>query len=591
MQEQADIRRTGLWGLIVFVATFLYFGALTFQGFDMTDEGHHLTKQMIWGTRESGRWDMLWLTHGVGWAWLKLFGGYGLLGARFAWVLTLSVTAAVAYRILKSSFRPCHCAVAVLAGAVACTYHQIMVISQNNLPFLFLLAAVGVLLAADRAEGKPGRQFGLLLLTGAALVIAVMARFPLVLGLPLLFVPRLVRSVQARRGAAREWLIPLAVVAVGCAAAAAAVACLGLAGDLRRQVVGAISSVGKRPEYTLTALGQLYAVDALRMGRLLGTVLIKFGPWAIGLHVVLRRFGVRRWAPVLLAVVAVGQYALAMREHGFWAVWHEYSLLLPGCCLLLALFEFCVGLAMRDRPGVARRQVLLAVAAAISLLIVAGTNNGLVNMMHGLWLLFPVVWLLLPETVEFVAARLRAQTDRRMIAAYAVCLAAVFVVLSAGIRLVNPYRDCRRRWQLRTDIGYGALNGVRTTESRARSVRELFARLDASGVTAGESVLAYGNIPMVHFVTKTIPALGNPWPFCLTEDELRMGLARLERGALPVVAVGARTDVGDGAWGRGRPIPFPAEAARKLDMLHQWLAAMGYEKVWTNADFEVLVRP
>jgi hypothetical protein len=79
---------------------------------------------------------------------------------------------------------------------------------------------------------------------------------------------------------------------------------------------------------------------------------------------------------------------------------------------------------------------------------------------------------------------------------------------------------------------------------------------------------------MVHFLSGTHPALGNAWPDPLLARVISRRLEELRAsGRLPRVAVRARGP----------------HAGRALRLLNSWLAANGYERVWSNGTFAILV--
>jgi hypothetical protein len=124
-------------------------------------------------------------------------------------------------------------------------------------------------------------------------------------------------------------------------------------------------------------------------------------------------------------------------------------------------------------------------------------------------------------------------------------------------------------------------------------VRALARELE-SRVRPGAVVLAYNSIPMIHFLTRSVPALDMPWPILWNRAALARRLARMEaEGPQPVAVVRALTDMGDRRWGGGAP-PQPAGAAgpeaERVRLLDEAVRRMGYQPVWSNADFVVLVR-
>src|SRR5207302_1905091 len=78
------------WVSLAFLVPFALSLVWIWQGFDLTDEGLHLTLQWLLISRGqiSGS-EMMWLTNVVGGLWQQVVGGWGLIGARFGWALLM----------------------------------------------------------------------------------------------------------------------------------------------------------------------------------------------------------------------------------------------------------------------------------------------------------------------------------------------------------------------------------------------------------------------------------------------------------------------------------------------------------------------
>ena len=108
---------------------------------------------------------------------------------------------------------------------------------------------------------------------------------------------------------------------------------------------------------------------------------------------------------------------------------------------------------------------------------------------------------------------------------------------------------------------------------------------------AGDVVLAYNCIPMIHYVTKTVPALGNPWPTLLIPGELEIKLGKLSgKKQFPKVIVRAKTNTRDRRWGmRNVSITYTRNkrTVEDLKILDDFVQQYRYYEVWSNADFVI----
>lgn len=582
--------------IAVFLAVVAYSLLWVWQGFDISDEGYHLVNQdLFFAGRTECPFGMLWLTYMVGGAWLWLTGPLGLLGARLGWVLTMGLTAAVAHRILREYFPARAAAAAVASAAVLSMHHGIMVISQNNIAFLLLLSGAGLLLAGDRRTARGAGRAGCALAGagGVFLALATMARFPLLPSLGLVLVPPAIRWVQAR-ACSRACLLNVAAAIGG--GVATVLICLGglsVSGHLPTYL-HALRGEGLKEDYTIVSLLGLY----LRDGRTMFTDVASLGwkavPWAVGTAVICRTAGSPRSGPLVVAAAGVLWVAHAVLTHGIGVVHWEFFLLMPGVLVTGVTLEMAALLWRGGRSEAAvGRQMLLAFALGTSALIVPGTNNGLLNMIHGLWLLAPAMLLSLPGCVALFAPQPEAaRAWRRAALAYTLAISSVFLLFAAANRFVNPFRDNRARWRLAENIGIDRLQGIFTTRGRAEALRPLF--LELQKLTApGETLLAYPSLPMVHFVTRTVPALDNPSPAFIGTSDLKARLKTLEcEGGLPRWAVRGSADVVSHKWG-SEPTQGSLAADVRSDktlLLDQELDRLGYRPVWSNRSFVVLER-
>jgi len=165
---------------------------------------------------------------------------------------------------------------------------------------------------------------------------------------------------------------------------------------------------------------------------------------------------------------------------------------------------------------------------------------------------------------------------------------ATLAAAGVAVRTRYPYRDAPDRRVLVASVDHPGLAGIRTGASRARSVEDLLVALERE-CAPGDLVLAYGSIPMTHYLTRTRPLLDHAWPDLLPVAELERRFVRVaERKAMPAVVVRARVSVEDPRWGYADtgPPPYPAQVAA----MDGWRDDHGYTECWSNREFAVYVR-
>lgn len=285
-----------------------------------------------------------------------------------------------------------------------------------------------------------------------------------------------------------------------------------------------------------------------------------------------------------------------------WKSW--YPLALVGVtlelgvvhCLLGGLFCF-----RRSEPMHVHRLSVIIMGAMGAVLAFAGSNNDVSSAFVGLWLLMPASFLMIPETAaltwtwivrwrEKVRDERRVARLKRATAWFAVLAVVALAPAGATLRLENAYRDLRNRAELTAPLAHPLLRAVYTSPGRAGTTDELMRELEHY-VGTGDRILAYNSIPMIHFLTRTVPALGHAWPDLLLDSELEARLVGIQEER-PHIVVRAKTRVRERTWGTRFVGPTShAAAVRALEILDRWIALNEYETVWENRDFVIYQLP
>lgn len=587
----------------------------------MTDEGFNLTNQwLIINGNEGYTYGMRWLSDLAGGIWLKIVGDLGLIGARLGWALTMGLTGLVSFLILKRYFHPLASLLAVLAVALASMYHGTMTINYNNFPALLLIGATGLLLVSQERGASRHHQTWFAILGGCLLGVGVMARFPLVLSLFLPFVPPIARVLLARRMPLKPYWTKALISIVS--ALFTILVCLGLLHltNYLAEYLGALKSALTEPTdsaYNISYLLHLY-YETGKSAIIWGGKFVASGfVIALGIGAVFclmqslirKHFGrfQAKWHWIAAILFGFLFFGLVHYQAGGR---YDYSLALPGICFVLAALQLLLGI-LNSRSFTTQqmsRFVLLTMGLSIALLKILGSANGIPSANGAIWLLFPTAFLLLPELIEVISSRFprikagdkrirkvsgkkaRNKTSNRVSAQKAriFVIAAMFAlaVVALSIRVENPYRDLTNRFQLTTQLEHKRLRGIFTSSGRAESVNQLLDELDEL-VTPRDVMLAYNNIPMIHYVTQTVPALGHPWPTTMMTEELKAKLDHLSSRGIPSVVVLSKTNTRNRTWGTREISRFGRSQMEKIRIGVEWIKKHQYRAVWSNRDFAI----
>jgi hypothetical protein len=130
---------------------------------------------------------------------------------------------------------------------------------------------------------------------------------------------------------------------------------------------------------------------------------------------------------------------------------------------------------------------------------------------------------------------------------------------------------------------------VRTTPERAHIINETLAGLQGR-VSAGDTLLCYGSIPMMNHLTRTIPAIGCSWPELLSADALDARLKAWD-GDCPAILRQKFNDLGP-YWSEATDDFLQAYPHQdkfltqdKMDAINRFVAAHSYRIVWQNEWF------
>lgn len=215
---------------------------------------------------------------------------------------------------------------------------------------------------------------------------------------------------------------------------------------------------------------------------------------------------------------------------------------------LVYLFSLAgIGIVIAALPHSNQKIELLLLGLLAALAGCIGSNNGLWKMRYGLWLALPAAFLLLIEKRKSMWVTV-----------------AMLALIGGAVRWISPYRDADRL-QLTTPIDHPRLRGILISRPRAAELESFLREVHAR---PGDRILAFGSIPMLHFLTATRPALGYAWPDYLPPEPLR---ARLDRVVPPPVVIQGILD----------------PAAPQTRVFNEWLVRKEYRVIWRGVGWMI----
>ena len=577
-------RRT--WGptVIVFTCVLAIYSLWIWQGVDLTDEGFHLTNQWM-AVEHPASYEVgpAWLSDVLGGLWLSATRGLGLLGARLGWALCMALTAASAFVCIRRYFPTGLSAFSVICAGMALGFHGVAVLDYNAIPAFFLITGIASFLSADSKARNKEHWIPMACLAGAMLGLGVASRFPLIVALLVPFMPPMVRTVRSDDTMEKTWRVCLFVFSAAVATLLLTVIGLWMTGDARDWLSSLARAVtSTEGSHAPTNLLAFYYANGVRYFRSGIRLLIGSSIAAAAFAAFVRCKGLCRLAFLGLATVGYGGYLLLL--HGDSVALRTPLIGLMWCSglALVALLAMDLGTNERRASELLDLVLLGLFAAAIQML---GSNTGFFASKYAMWLLFPAVVLTARELIGRLTT-LFPKWRRETLQAIPILMMVALAGVGCFVRAHNPYRDLASPRSLTAPIDHPQLRLVFTSAERAKSLEELLhemRRWDAPET----SVLAWKSIPMLHYLTETLPPLGNPWVSLLDSASFDARWAALWAKGGPDLVVESHVNTRLRTWA----VQDEADSSDRDTELHAALETHDYEKVWGNDQFSLWISP
>jgi hypothetical protein len=597
-------RSSGKVPQLVFWAGILaYLVAVTFQGFDLLDEGFHVTfYQQFFRDPESVQYAFFyWFSGLIGASVLEWFPSAGLWGLRVAGALTIFLTILMTDRMLRPYIGTTVRRISIIL--------LVLLINTEPKDFHYNIISAAMYFGAAWAmfNGLTKDKAWLLGVSGLLLAVNFFTRTPNLLGLGLAVV--VIYDWWERKQQFSLLAKKLAIFAAG--------AILGFAATyMLMSAIGHVEYFTRSLRY-LTQMGSTTdKSDGLGGGYGLGKMI--YSP--------VKQYSLSAIGAILVAAIS-----------GFLFFLHAMAKRLPAQVqplLRLApvgLIAFILWLIMTDRlkielliylyTGVAllgfvftmlfsrNRQIRLMSMLGMFIVLVHpfGSAPGIVSVViYSLWLSFPITlhYLYCLKGLDvrlgtvFPSNKLNLSftVSRTQVRQFGLALA----LLTAGICIFHLYRypyfyDYHRRTALTHPIQNPWVKNIYTSEARAKSLNDALGAL-TTYVKPDDYLLAYDAIPMIHFMTETRPYLNNPSPFFYSNGIFRMEMenARQTRPLPVVIRQKIKMAHEGGSWPEELVVGdyFTEDRNRsKNEFVTEFLSENKYREVWSNEAFSILVPP
>lgn len=538
-----------------------------FFGFHYWDIGWNVTKSwLIVAHPSEAFWEFSWLSSMVGGLWMKLTS-YSLIWLRIGYIVSTTTILLIAYATLRLYYEPKASATGLIPALLLfiAGFEQ-FILNYYTVPPLFALTSMYFLLRSH-GEEQGTRILKLAFLSGFFFAFVVQARIPaLVFGVIFPATALIERYHSGERG---RFFRRLSATALGFVAGTGfLMLLLHLTGNLGHAVEGIRRTYLDVSSYS----GEDNIHHPLR---LLTDTLIRYAKMvAIGGLVLFGAYVWKRWFPrrepsakdfltilVLLLTAAVTSL-FVIRS------WGSFP---PSFGILTVFFAV---VASRQWKTLSSDKLILYTVALLYLFCMnlGSSNPGVGSLKYTAWLFIPVTLI---ESSGMSSPNFSYRLMRWI-------LVTNIVAVTLSFRLYFDTPVLLHGTTFRTD----ALRGIGFSKEGVAEFEGLMTELKLEGLHEGDTTLCYIDVPLLHFTTRTIPALGNPW---ISDRSVGLPSLRTTRTMLANQAV-TRTLPKFVVRARGiyNQVELDIPKIRFLDSL--WRAER-YDTVWSKGRFAVLRRP
>ncbi len=568
---------------LCFIALFGF--VLSFQGFDVCDEGLALTVyQQVFNCPSCIEFNFYrWFAAIIGGLWYLLFPNGGIWSFRILTIISFLISGFLVFKLFKPYLKPYQIAIGVIVSVFISDFGY-LVFYHNHLTII-----LNILIVCFMHRGIVKKNVVFLSISGFITVFCVLSRIPnlTLLALVIAFFYPLFDKEELNNKKVlifkyfKFYSIGI-VIGISCflIAAFALNHQESLLNSLYSTIGHGTASDGNHNIWTLLKVFIRCYVIVILAGARYVLVAVAF----LGLYSGFKN----KFLRIVLCVSLLAAFIIFFKNQDIFKV---YFLIFLGNALLL--------LNKHVTPSL---KLLSVMSLTVAMVLPLGSDGALYNMGY------VSIWLAMPLSVGalsgfkwnshklFKFKKLNFNIEKR-------AFSLLFVVTLFGYSLskINKisneaYFDVGSRLQKKYAINHPLAKNVYTTKERSIIINDLLVQLNQY-VEPDEYLLAYDKIPMVHYLTQTKPYMSTPWVWVYSgemfEDKLQE--AEKEIPNLPIVVQQKFETI----MSFSEPIEDYMSENKTENNLHSnarskamnsFLIRNNYTSVWSN-DYFVIYRP
>jgi len=569
---------------VIFLAILLYPLLSMLQGVDVTDTGFSVAHYALFLDHFDAisASSSLWLTTLLGALWENTVGvHFGLIAHRFLFVLLTYINALLAYLLLRRHFR----SEFIFIGIFLAIAYQ----SMSHVTYDYNLATSTFYLLAlySLYNGLTENNKFYIFIAGIIIGSNIFVRIPNIIGIGL-YLLILIHSTYKTPFNIKDFfyksIVFFAGVLTGVIIILALMHQLGHLDhfiSICKSLIDVLLHGGGKDTHSGASLLSRYIGDFKDAAEKTVFTSVYIGIFVIFISYTEREN--RTWLSYLLSFLflSYGFYVLVTKTHE--VIYYLFGLLLSTLLILLyntskrgntALFHLtlfsiiylCIGF-IGSNTGIYNAKYTLSLPAGLAVGYVLSTSHAFQKHIAGFS-------FNLSEKYE------------RMIK-YSIISSLITAAMLYSF--MYPYRDAPKS-SLVHPIEHSRLGGIYTTAARAQSLQQVITQIELYS-KKGDTILCYDSIPLLYYVTGTIPYLPRTWMETLPPRDVQEAFLKQEKSSIPKpLVVRAKYDTNNGAWPETKFILPLDEWAQNRKIGDDFLSRNQYKKIWEN-DFFALYLP
>ncbi len=511
-----------------------------------------------------------WLTIFIGALTNFLFGGLGIIGFKFAFIIVLYFIFYIVYLLLSPFITKKLLLFSILLSEIFIHITTYTYINYYILTSLFFL--LGFLFLY---KGLINNKLNLLFIAGLILGLNIFIRFPNILGVSLLFVI-IYYELTIGKFEYRQTLKKVFIFVSGYLFAVIA-------------VMFFMKMIGHYDLYIKNISFLLFGSNYNDIGLIEIVVKEHYNAFKYGFLLFLILFSIlisgKYWANKKISkfiIIVMGVSLayliiyLSQVDTQYYCVYSGIVGLILGSLLWIAYKKF------KKTP---RFSTIAFASFLIMELVPIGSTAYKHQMIYGMYLAIPVIMIYLfsfkkIKIVDFDISQKSIQSLNAIISL-------TIIVFSLIVAIYYSGNGSEKRWKMVYGLNHPRLQGIYMTKEFAKTINELTEALNIYQKDFSY-ILTYEKISTIAYLSDLDPYISTTYPFFYSKDKLKRELAIAStKRTLPLV-VRATNNINTKGWPKNKK-PVSGGYKNKRNILESFLKKNHYQVVWKNDDFEILI--